>query len=80
MVNLLGDIWFAAPTRRRRASRTGRACCAIRRRSSTSTARPSPRRGRKMGHVTCLAPTLAEALATARAIKRDLGIPGADEL
>jgi len=38
------------------------------------------RRGRKMGHVTCLASTLAEALATARAIKRDLGIPGAEEL
>jgi hypothetical protein len=33
-----------------------------------------------MGHVTCLAPTLGEALATARAIKRDLGIPGAELL
>jgi hypothetical protein len=33
-----------------------------------------------MGHVTCLAPTLPEALATARAIKRVLGIPGADLL
>ena len=38
-----------------------------------------PRRGRKMGHVTCLAPTLDEALATARAIKRGLAIPGAEE-
>ena len=36
--------------------------------------------GRKMGHVTCLGVGMAEALATARAIKRDLGIPGADEL
>ena len=42
-------------------------------REGASEARP----GRKMGHVTCLAPTLAGALATARAIKRDLGIPGA---
>ena len=33
-----------------------------------------------MGHVTCLGPTLEAALATARAIKRELGIPGADEL
>jgi hypothetical protein len=33
-----------------------------------------------MGHVTCLAPDLDEALAVARAIKRDLGIPGADAL
>jgi hypothetical protein len=33
-----------------------------------------------MGHVTCVAPTLPDALATARAVKRDLGIPGADLL
>jgi hypothetical protein len=33
-----------------------------------------------MGHVTCLGPTLEAALATARAIRRDLVIPGADEL
>jgi phosphoribosylaminoimidazole carboxylase (NCAIR synthetase) len=38
------------------------------------------RRGRKMGHVTCLGATLDDALATAREIKRALGIPGADEL
>ena len=35
-----------------------------------------PRRGRKMGHVTCLGATLDDALATAAAIKRELGIPG----
>jgi 5-(carboxyamino)imidazole ribonucleotide synthase len=39
-----------------------------------------PRRGRKMGHVTCLGASIDEALAIARAIKRDLGIPGASEL
>ena len=39
-----------------------------------------PRRGRKMGHVTCLAPTLAEALANARDIKRGLGSLGSGEL
>jgi hypothetical protein len=33
-----------------------------------------------MGHVTCLAPTLGEALDVARAIKRDLGIPLAGEI
>jgi hypothetical protein len=33
-----------------------------------------------MGHVTCVAPVQDNALATARAIKRDLGIPGGDEL
>jgi len=33
-----------------------------------------------MGHVTCLGETLESALESARAIKRDLGIPGADEI
>jgi hypothetical protein len=33
-----------------------------------------------MGHVTCLAPDAAGAIEVARAIKRDLGIPGADTL
>ena len=38
------------------------------------------RRGRKMGHVTCLGDTLDEALAAARRVKRTLRIPGADDL
>ena len=45
-----------------------------------SIGKAEARRGRKMGHVTCLAPTLVEALAVAAAIKRDLGIPGADDI
>ena len=36
------------------------------------------RRGRKMGHVTCLGETLEDAIATARSVKRTLAIPGAD--
>ena len=80
MVNLLGDIWFAGCRRRARASPTGRTCSAIPPAKLHLYGKAEPRRGRKMGHVTCLAPTLAEALATARAIKRDLGIPGADLL
>jgi 5-(carboxyamino)imidazole ribonucleotide synthase len=39
-----------------------------------------PRRGRKMGHVTCLGATLDDALATAREIKRALRIPGSEQL
>jgi len=39
-----------------------------------------PRRGRKMGHVTCLGETQDAALATARAIKAALGIPGAYDI
>jgi 5-(carboxyamino)imidazole ribonucleotide synthase len=79
MVNLLGDIWFADA-----------ATTAVREPDWTRVLRHpaaklhlygkvAPRRGRKMGHVTCLAPTLDEALATARD-QRDLGIPGAEEL
>jgi 5-(carboxyamino)imidazole ribonucleotide synthase len=80
MVNLLGDIWFASPraaTPREpdwtRVLRHARAKLHL-------YGKAEPRRGRKMGHVTCLGASIAETLATARAIKRDLGIPGADEL
>jgi 5-(carboxyamino)imidazole ribonucleotide synthase len=79
MVNLLGDIWFdgEASTRREpdwpRPLAHGLAKLHL-------YGKREPRRGRKMGHVTCLGDTLEAALATARAIKRDLGIAGADEL
>ena len=79
MVNLLGDAWYpdagAAPREPdwTRVLRHPRAKLHL-------YGKSQPRRGRKMGHVTCLAATVPEALATARAIKRDLGIPGADDL
>jgi 5-(carboxyamino)imidazole ribonucleotide synthase len=80
MVNLLGDVWFdaadAASAREPDWTRVLRHPAA----KLHLYGKAEPRRGRKMGHVTCLAPTLEEALATARAIKRDLAIPGADEL
>jgi 5-(carboxyamino)imidazole ribonucleotide synthase len=77
MVNLLGDIWFAAP---------GNAPCEpewahVFRHPSAKLhlyGKAEPRPGRKMGHVTCLGARLDDALATASAIKRELGIPGAD--
>jgi len=80
MVNLLGDIWFAdaGATDPREPDWTR-----VLRHPAAKLhlyGKAVPRRGRKMGHVTCLAPTLADALAMARAIKRDLAIPGADEL
>ena len=80
MVNLLGDLWFAtrdSPTPREpdwsRVLRHPQAKLHL-------YGKAEPRRGRKMGHATCLGTTLADALATAREIKRDLGIPGADAL
>ena len=77
MVNLLGDIWFADA-----ATRTAREpdwACVLRHPQAKLHlyGKSEPRRGRKMGHVTCLAATVEEALATARAIKHDLGIPEA---
>ena len=79
MINLLGDIWFdsALPASREpdwsRVLAHGSAKLHL---YGKRDARP----GRKMGHVTCLGVTLDDALSTARAIKRDLGIPGPREL
>jgi len=80
MVNLLGDLWFAD-----HAARTPREpdWPRVLRHPQAKLhlyGKAEPRRGRKMGHVTCLGRKLDDALATARAIKRDLGIPGADLL
>jgi 5-(carboxyamino)imidazole ribonucleotide synthase len=77
MVNLLGDIWFAAAGAAAREPDWTRVLVHPAAKLHLY-GKAEPRRGRKMGHVTCLAPTLSAALATARAIKRDLGIPGAD--
>ncbi len=51
MANLLGDLW-----QRRRAGLAGRLPPSATS-SCTSTARPQPRPGRKMGHLTALAAT-----------------------
>ncbi len=79
MVNLLGDVWFedgaAAPREPD--------WLAVLKHPQAKLhlyGKAEARRGRKMGHVTCLAPSLDEALRVAAAIKRALGIPGADEL
>ncbi len=80
MVNLLGDIWFdgsgSGVPREPDWTRVLRHPQA----KLHLYGKAEPRRGRKMGHVTCVATTLDEALSTAAAIKRELGIPGADDL
>ncbi len=80
MVNLLGDIWFAdaeATTPRDPAwDRLLRLPDA----KLHLYGKSEPRRGRKMGHVTCLGESLEQALATARDVKSLLGIPGTDEI
>ena len=79
MLNLLGDIWFSE---RGAAAREPEWADVLRHPSAKLHlyGKAEPRRGRKMGHVTCLAASVDDALATARAIKSDLGIPGVDEL
>ncbi len=79
MVNLLGDIWFDG------ASDTPREpdwqCVLAHPRAKLHLyGKREPRRARKMGHVTCLGATLADALATAQAVKSALGIPGGDAI
>ena len=79
MVNLLGDLWFDGDASVARDP----AWTEILRHPSAKLhlyGKAEPRRGRKMGHVTCLGVTLDAALATARDIRRALGIPGAEDL
>ncbi len=80
MVNLLGDLWFtdtAATTPREPDwSEVLRHPAA----KLHLYGKANARRARKMGHVTCLGASLGEALATARAVKETLGVPGADEI
>jgi 5-(carboxyamino)imidazole ribonucleotide synthase len=80
MLNLLGDIWFADAAAK--APREPDWTLVLRHPQAKLHlyGKAEPRRGRKMGHVTCLAPTLDEALAVAREIKRDLRIPASDGL
>jgi 5-(carboxyamino)imidazole ribonucleotide synthase len=79
MVNLLGDLWFEGPGPGATAPREPDwpAVLAHPQAKLHLYGKAEPRRGRKMGHVTCLAPTLDEALAVAGAIRTRLGIPGA---
>jgi 5-(carboxyamino)imidazole ribonucleotide synthase len=75
MLNLLGDVWFADASAR--APREPDWTQVLRHPQAKLHlyGKAEPRRGRKMGHVTCLAPTIEEALGTVAAIKEALRIP-----
>ena len=73
MVNLLGDIWFDASGARREpdwADVLRHPCAKLH-----LYGKPEPRRGRKMGHVTLLAPNHAQALAAANRAAARLQLP-----
>jgi 5-(carboxyamino)imidazole ribonucleotide synthase len=78
MVNLLGDLWFDSPGSAAPREPDWTRVLVHPQAKLHLYGKSEPRRGRKMGHVTCLAPTLPEALAVATAIRRDLGIPADD--
>jgi len=80
MVNLLGDIWYTGAEGKARREPAWRKVLGFGQAKLHLYGKAEARRGRKMGHVTCLGTTLDEALATARAVKRALNIPGADEI
>jgi 5-(carboxyamino)imidazole ribonucleotide synthase len=73
MVNILGDAWFDADVRR---EPDWAAVLAIPAARLHLYGKAEPRRGRKMGHVTLVAPTQEASLAAARDVKRVLRIPG----
>ena len=74
MLNVLGDVWFASADTSAREPDWAHVLAHPQAKLHLYGKR-EPRRGRKMGHVTCLGATLDEALATAQAVKRALGIP-----
>ncbi len=73
MVNLLGDLWFAGGDALREPDWS--AVLAHPTAKVHLYGKRTPRRGRKMGHVTCLGVTLDDALAAARSVRRVLELP-----
>jgi 5-(carboxyamino)imidazole ribonucleotide synthase len=74
MVNLLGDIWYDTQGALREPPWPDVLAHGLAKLHLYG--KKEPRRGRKMGHVTCLGETLEAALKTARAVKAALRIPG----
>jgi 5-(carboxyamino)imidazole ribonucleotide synthase len=72
MVNVLGDVWFDAAMEMQAAWNE---VLAIPGAHLHLYGKAEPRRARKMGHVTCVAPTLDEAIANAKRVKEVLRIP-----
>ncbi|HEY8607440.1 MAG TPA: 5-(carboxyamino)imidazole ribonucleotide synthase [Noviherbaspirillum sp.] len=74
MLNILGDIWFAAGSDQPREPAWDQVL-ALPGANLHLYGKDAPRRGRKMGHVTFVAPTLAEAQARMQRACAVLGIP-----
>jgi 5-(carboxyamino)imidazole ribonucleotide synthase len=73
MLNILGDVWFDAGSEQPREPAWDQVL-ALPGANLHLYGKDEPRRGRKMGHVTFVAPTLAEAEASMRSACAILGI------
>jgi 5-(carboxyamino)imidazole ribonucleotide synthase len=71
MLNILGDVWFGGERMR---EPDWSSVLAVPGAKLHLYGKSEARRGRKMGHVTCVAATLAEALGRAAEVARVLGI------
>ena len=76
MVNLLGDLWFDERSGDDAREPDWNAVLRHPQAKLHLYGKSQPRRGRKMGHVTCLGASLDEALATATSIRSALRFPG----
>lgn len=77
MLNILGDVWFDEQGRQREPDWAS--VLAVPGAKLHLYGKREARKGRKMGHVTCLGATLAQAHATARDVGAVLGIAMADD-
>lgn len=78
MFNLLGDLWFDEEDKVREPDWSQ--ILVLPGVKLHLYGKAQPRRARKMGHVTVIAPTAADAMARARRAAEMLGLPFADEL
>ncbi|MEI2417938.1 5-(carboxyamino)imidazole ribonucleotide synthase [Orrella sp. JC864] len=74
MLNILGDAWFEPGSQTPREPDWA-GVLAVPAAKLHLYGKKQARRGRKMGHVTCVAPTLAQAQAAAAQVARVLGLP-----
>ncbi|RJG03844.1 5-(carboxyamino)imidazole ribonucleotide synthase [Noviherbaspirillum sedimenti] len=74
MLNILGDVWFEGDSDSAREPAWDKVL-ALPGANLHLYGKDDPRRGRKMGHITFVAPTLAEAQESFAAACRILGIP-----
>jgi 5-(carboxyamino)imidazole ribonucleotide synthase len=72
MLNILGDIWYPTPHTETRREPDWAAVLAIPTAKLHLYGKQEARRGRKMGHVTLVAPTLTQARADAARVARAL--------